>query len=222
MTSSGVGDAVAEQAGEDGPERARLGQDRAEVEERRPCWRSDPASPNSWMAKATSPADTKISTTPVIVKNRREVDPDARRRRWRSRSRPRPPGPASAPTRVWRGRAARGTDREQEEDRLEPLAERRRRTRDRPAPVVDPAARAMSTPRSRSPFIARPWRRIQNSIQVRTMTARTRGEPFDALLDRERQPADRRPRRGSRRRSRGRAPRRRRSRRRATHRAGRS
>ena len=37
--------------------------------------------------------------------------------------------------------------------------------------IVPPAVSAASTPRSSSPFIARPWRRIQNSIQVRTATA---------------------------------------------------
>ena len=43
--------------------------------------------------------------------------------------------------------------------------------------MVEPAASAASTPGSSSPFIARPWRRIQNSIQVRTTTANDRGRP---------------------------------------------
>ncbi len=43
--------------------------------------------------------------------------------------------------------------------------------------VVEPTASAASTPRSSSPFIARPWRRIQNSIQVRTTTAAKAATP---------------------------------------------
>ncbi len=51
-------------------------------------------------------------------------------------------------------------------------------TKARPARArIDPPARATSTPCSSSPFIARPWRRIQNSIQVRTTTATTAAIP---------------------------------------------
>ena len=43
---------------------------------------------------------------------------------------------------------------------------------------------------SSSPLSARPWRRIQNSIQVTTTTAATARDPFERRLELERQPTD--------------------------------
>ena len=80
-----------------------------------------PASPNSWTANATRPADTKMSTTPVIVKKRRRSMrtpaakiaypiPTADGESGEGREEGRHGGPARRP------------DGEEEEDRLEALA----------------------------------------------------------------------------------------------------
>ena len=89
----------------------------------------------------------------------------------------------------------RREDHGHEQDRLDALADDGHEGERRRAPRPSRFARARSTPCSSSPFIARPWRRIQKSIQVRTATASSAATPSIDLLDDERQAARSWPRR---------------------------
>ena len=134
-----------------------------------------PASPNSWTANATSPADDEDQDDAGDGEEAPQVDPDA--------------GPEDRPADTGgdqqareRGDeglndgSARRPDGVQEQDRLEPFARDRDEGEtgqrdDRAAGQGDIHAVL------ELPFIARPWRRIQNSIQVRTTTAMRPARP---------------------------------------------
>ena len=134
-----------------------------------------PASPNSWTANATRPGRHEDQDDPGDREEAAQVDPDAGREdRVPDRDRDGETGERREEGRD--GGSARGADREEEEDGLEALAG----DRDEGEPGEGgrrPGGEREIDPCSSSPFIARPWRRIQNSIQVRTITARTAARP---------------------------------------------